>query len=87
MTFADWFRVIFSAYSVLSIIASPFVVIDFYNGKIPTPKDFYNKGYNWFGSGLFFLIRIIIGFPGYVFWFFMINFARFIYWLCTVRRK
>ena len=65
-----------------SILAS----VDIANREVPTPKDFYNDGYNKFGSWLLFILRIITAFPFYVIETLGLVIYKFIKWLLTVGR-
>lgn len=65
------------------IIAS----VDSYNGEIPTPRDFYYDGYNWFGSWFLFILRVLVGFPVYILGTIISCVCRFFSWLVRVGRK
>ena len=54
--------------------------------KVCTPKDFYKDGYNWFGSWLIFIIRILLAFPFYIIGTLIMIIGKFIKWLLTTGR-
>ena len=56
------------------------------NKKVCTPKDFYEDGFNWFGSWLIFITRILFAFPFYIIGTIVILISKFIKWLLTVGR-
>jgi hypothetical protein len=79
------FLVIFAAIVYL-LFGVGIAVSEIQNKKVCTPKDFYEDGYNWFGSWLIFIIRILLAFPFYIIGTIVILISKFIRWLLTVGR-
>jgi hypothetical protein len=59
-------------------------VVDIHNREIPTPRDFHDEGYNWFGSWFIFIIRILVAFPFYIIGTLIVTVYKFFSWLLTV---
>lgn len=60
--------------------------VDIGNKEIPTPRDFYDDGYNWFGSWFLFILRVLVGFPFYILGIIFEYICKFFVWLIRVER-
>ena len=61
-------------------------LVDTSNGYVPTPRDWYNDGYNWFGSYIIFIGRILFIAPFYIGFTVCRIICRFVHWLLTAGR-
>jgi hypothetical protein len=59
-------------------------IVDICNGSVTTPSDWRLEGYNWFGSWLIFLVRILLAMPFYFIFTIIIVIYRFGLWLLKV---
>ena len=65
MTDLQEFFIILS--SILYILFGVIIaIVDISNGSVDTPSDWRLEGYNWFGSWLIFLVRILLAAPFYL---------------------
>ena len=68
------------------IFGSLIAVLDISNGEVFKPKDYYEDGYNWFGSWTTFIFRTIIAAPFYIIFTLGLLVSKFVRWLFTVGR-
>lgn len=72
--------------TIYTIFGFIIAVTDACNKEILTPRDFYNDKYNWFGSWVIFIVRILLAAPFYI----IVTICALIYkivkWLFTVGR-
>ena len=60
--------------------------VDMENKDVPLPRDFYDNGYNWFGSWTIFIFRTLLALPFWILFTLLNMIASFFNWLLTVRR-
>jgi hypothetical protein len=71
--------------SILYIVFGAILaIVDICNGSVDTPSDWRLEGYNWFGSWLIFLVRILLAMPFYFIFTIIIVIYRFGLWLLKV---
>ena len=68
-------------YTLLGVIIA---IVDIINGGVTTPGDWRLEGYNWFGSWLIFLVRILLAAPFYFIFTISVVIYRFGLWLLKV---
>ena len=73
--------------TVYVIFGTIIALVDAHNEEIPTPRDFYADGYNWFGSWTIFLFRIFMTLPFWILATIIYLVYKFIMWLFTVKRN
>jgi hypothetical protein len=60
--------------------------LDMENKEVYLPRDFYNDGYNWFGSWVIFIFRTLLVLPFWILFTLLNIIGSFFSWLFTVRR-
>ena len=66
------------------ILGGTAAAIDISNKEVPTPKDFHECGYNWFGSWIIFLLRTFLALPYWFIGTIILLICKFIKWILTV---
>ena len=72
--------------TIYTIFGCIIAVADVCNKEISTPRDFYNDKYNWFGSWIIFIVRILLAAPFYIIVTICALIYKFVRWLFTVGR-
>lgn len=75
------------AVAVYLIFGICIAAADISNKEILTPKDFHEDKYNWFGSWVIFIGRILLAAPFYIIFTICIVIYKGILWLFTAGRK